>query len=145
MLRLRFGGLVALVCLASGLGGRAADKLVWKQMDEAILRIDDQPPKDWNIYRANKKGDVLLLKLGTRFLLLDTRKQEVREIDPASVTQNKNTLTNAGGEKDGKSVPSSAWSVRDIGAARRILFKLDSENHSFTIELPQWINRAVTY
>jgi hypothetical protein len=61
------------------------------------------------------------------------------------VTQNKNTLTNAGGEKDGKSVPSSAWSVRDIGAARRILFKLDSENHSFTIELPQWINRAVTY
>ena len=84
-----------------------------------------EPPKDWNIYRANRKGDVLLLQLGGRFLLLDTRKQEVREIDPGSVTRDKNTLSNTGGEKDGKPIPSSAWSVRDVGAARRILFKLD--------------------
>lgn len=145
MLRLRFGGLIALLCLMSGLGSRADGKVVWKQLDQAILRVDDQPPKDWNIYRANRKGDVLLLQLGGRFLLLDTRKQEVREIDPGSVTRDKDTLSNTGGEKDGKPISSSAWSVRDVGAARRVLFKLDPEGHSFTIELPQWINRAVTY
>jgi len=67
MLRLRFGGLIALLCLMSGLGSRADGKVVWKQLDQAILRVDDQPPKDWNIYRANRKGDVLLLQLGGRF------------------------------------------------------------------------------
>lgn len=142
---MRFGSaaFVTLMFLTSG-AACSSGKTVWKPV-EAILRVDDQPPKDWNMYRGDRKSDVLLLQVGARYLLLDTKKHEVREIDPASVTRNKETLVNAGGEKDGKPIASSAWSVRDVGAARRILFKLDAENHSFTIELPQWINRAVTY
>ncbi|MGD0715822.1 MAG: hypothetical protein ABSB24_16790, partial [Gaiellaceae bacterium] len=45
---------------------RAADKVEWKPVPEALLRVDDHPPKDWNLYSAEKKNDRLMVQIGGR-------------------------------------------------------------------------------
>ena len=40
---------------------RAGDKEVeWKPIEQALLRVDDQPVKNWNVYEESKKGDPLV-------------------------------------------------------------------------------------
>src|ERR1700722_4323286 len=60
-----------------GAGGFAAsafakDKpLSWKPIEDALLRVNDSPPKEWGIYRTGKKNEPLLLQMGSRFLFID--------------------------------------------------------------------------
>ena len=65
---------------------RAGDKEVaWKPIEQALLRVDDQPVKNWNVYEESKKGDPLLLAMGNRFLLIEIHDHKIFELAPAKV------------------------------------------------------------
>lgn len=117
---------------------RGADTVTWISFRASILRIDDEPPKEWNLYRdsRSRNDEVLLLQWGKRFLRLDTKAQEAREMDPRSFTQEKGKLTSPAGDKSGKVLPTAEWIVRDAGSAWRIYFELTEENHKVDINLP---------
>src|SRR6202023_4099448 len=76
---------VAALLLAFALTTRAADKVTWKPITDAVLRIDDRAPKQWSLYHAGKKFDPLLLQLGTRVLVIYVRNQMVYEIPSAKI------------------------------------------------------------
>ena len=65
-------------------GAGAGDKLVWKSVQFAIVRYNDDAPASWNIYHGERKG-VLLVRLWRRYLLVKEQDQEVYEIDPDKV------------------------------------------------------------
>src|ERR1700719_4035569 len=73
---------VSLALAASSLS--AAEKNVWKPVEFAILRFNDDAPASWNIYHAEKRG-VLLVRLWKRYMLVDVKEQEVYEVDPEKV------------------------------------------------------------
>ncbi len=45
--------------------------LEWKPAEQALLRVDDHPVSEWNLYQADKKNNRLLLQMNARFLLVD--------------------------------------------------------------------------
>ncbi len=51
--------------------------LSWKPIESALLRVNDAPPKDWEVYRTGKKNVPLLLQIGNRFLLLEINQHQV--------------------------------------------------------------------
>ena len=59
----------------------AGEKTLWKQVQFAIVRFNDEAPQSWNIYHTEKRG-VLLVKLWKRYLLLNIKEQEAYEVDP---------------------------------------------------------------
>src|ERR1700686_5521397 len=59
-------------------------KAVWKPVQFAIVRFNDEAPKSWNIYHSEKR-DALLVKLWKRYLYLDLKEAEVYEVDPQTV------------------------------------------------------------
>src|ERR1700688_5225360 len=59
----------------------AADQKVWKPVQFAIVRFNEDAPKSWNIYHGEKRG-VLLVRLWKRYMLVDLKEQEVYEVDP---------------------------------------------------------------
>src|ERR1700722_8784389 len=59
--------------------------LTWKPIEDALLRVDDAPVKDWGVYQTGKKTDRLLLQMGKRFLLIEFRDHQIYEIDPPKV------------------------------------------------------------
>lgn len=133
---------LGLLCISGALcvSGRTAlakDKpLSWKPVDEALLRVNDSPPKEWEVYRAGKKNDPLILQVGNRFLLVDSHDKQIFELDPAKVERKKDEVLWSLSDRPAEALATSDWVVDDIGAAFAIQVKLEKENATFDLQLP---------
>jgi hypothetical protein len=132
----KLAGFPALL-LVLAIGVRAAEKVTWKPVDDALLRIDDRAPKQWSLYHAGKKLDPLLLQLGSRVLVIYVRNQAVYEIPPAQVEHKGEDLLWRETDKPEKPLPTSDWSTRDVGSAWRVRLKLAEEGRLVDIQIPQ--------
>ena len=123
----------------------AGSTATWKPFASAILRIDDQPPKEWNVYREGKKTENVLLQVGQRYFLIQLRAQKVSELNAATIKQNRDDLIVPNERADAKELAISDWNVKDVGPVLRVTYKLTMEGRVVLLELPQWLNRGVTY
>ncbi len=114
-------------------------------MTQAVLKIHDQPAKLWNVYQAAKKNHLILVQLGQRFLMLDTKAHEVYELNPASLKHSGKDLSGPMPGKSDKPVRSSEWSVRDVGPAEMIRARLDTEGRVLEVQLPHPLDQRWLY
>jgi hypothetical protein len=128
---------LAVMCCSGAAAALAKDKpLSWKSIEQALLRVNDAPPKEWEVYRTGKKNDPLLLQLGNRFLLIETHDRQIFEIDPAKLERKSDEVLWSPSDRPAKPLATSNWVVDDIGAAFAITVKLDSENAALVLQLP---------
>ena len=130
-------GRFAAVLLVSTMVLRAAEKVTWKPITDAVLRIDDRAPKQWSLYHTGKKYDPLLLQLGSRVLVVYVRNQVVYEIPPAQLEHKGEDLVWRETDKPEKPLATSDWNTRDIGSAWRVRVKLTEEGRLVDIQIPQ--------
>jgi hypothetical protein len=115
----------------------AKDKpLVFKPIEDALLRVNDAPPKDWEVYRTGKKNAPLLLQIGNRFLLLETSGHQVFELDPSKIEHKTGEVLWSPSDRPDKPLATSDWTVDDIGAAFIVKVKLQSENALVDLQIP---------
>ena len=115
----------------------ASDKIVWKPIPQVVLRVDDSPPKVWNLYRTGKKADPLLLQLGTRFLVLYIHNEEAYELKP-EVGSNIKARTCCGAKRtDLKTDSDFRLEYTGRWLRGRIRVKLAAEGRLLEIEIPQ--------
>jgi hypothetical protein len=117
---------------------RAADKYRWKAVTEAQVKIDDKIPLTWNIYQPDKKKDanLVLILLGHRWLMLDTKAKLVYQIPlPALKADGKDYETDDLAQA-GTVVPSTDWTDRDVGPAEDIHVTLGDYGRTLEVELP---------
>jgi hypothetical protein len=130
------GGVTALlVVFAASL--LAAEKVTWKPVGDAVLRIDDRAPKQWSLYHAGKKYDPLLLQLGLRVLAIYVRNKAVYEIPATQFEHKGEDLLWRESDKPEKPIATSEWSTRDVGSAWRVRVKLSEEGRLVDIQIPQ--------
>jgi len=104
---------------------------------DALLKMDEQPVKLWNIYRADKKPQLVLVQLGSRYLFLDTEAKDLFEVSPDKFERKgKQLQCRPPGETD-KPMATSDWVVRSTGRSRLIRVKLTAEGRVLEIHLPQ--------
>jgi hypothetical protein len=115
----------------------AKDKpLSWKPIEDALLRVNDAPPKEWEAYRTGKKNEPLLLQIGSRFLLIQARNRQIFELDPSKIEHKSGELLWSLADRPAKPLATSQWVVDDIGAAFVIKVKLENENALVDLQLP---------
>ena len=113
------------------------EMISWKLVPDALLKMDEQPVKLWNVYRADKKPQLVLVQLGSRYLFLDTEAKEVLELSPGKFERKgKQLQCRLPGETD-KPMATSGWVVRSTGRSRLIRVKLTSEGRVLEVHLPQ--------
>jgi hypothetical protein len=120
-------------------GGLSSDKnkpVTWKPMKEALLRVNDQPVKNWNIYEQNKKGDPLLLDTGNRFLLIEIHERKVFDLGAPNIEHKGAELLWDRGGLPAEPLATSDWLIKDVGFAYRIDFQLVAEKHLIDLQLP---------
>ena len=151
--------LLSFVLLAPASGGRAAEKIVWKPVALAVLKVDERPAKIWEVYVAQKREHLVLVQLGRRNLVLDTELREVVEIPPAALQRKGKDLLWERAEKhntEGAEAPfdsaqgrqrtqrkdeeralaTADWWIRDAGRARIIRVRLKEEGRVLEVQLP---------
>ena len=117
----------------------AADKnkpVAWKPITEALLRVDDQPVKNWNVYWESKKGDPLLLQIGDRFLLIQVHERKVFDLASAKIEHKGKELLWDPASLPAEPLASADWLIKDVGFAYRINMRLVAENRVFDLQLP---------
>jgi len=136
-----------------------ASHVVWKRVEMALLRVDDSPPKNWQVFLAGKRKQLLLVQIGARFVMLDVGAKRVTELAPRTLRRMEDgTLQwdEAAADKaepqpakSGASsepqpgrlparqvLPSADWVMRDVGPMLRIRLRLTEEGRDFDIQIP---------
>jgi hypothetical protein len=143
----RFSASAALVLLlAVALPVSAAgNPLTWKPVERAILRVDDQAPKEWDVYRVEEKNDRFLIRLGGRFLLMDAQQKRMFELAPANIEREGADLLWDPADRPEKPLATSDWVVRDVGQAYRFRTRLDAEGRVLDLQLPHPVDIRSLY
>ena len=138
MMASRLSSLALLLCIGGGLAvaALAGDKSLWKPVQFAIVRFNDQAPQSWNIYHSEKR-DALLVKLWKRFLYLDLKEAEVYEVDPQTVKPQGDNVEWSLSDLPSDPLEISDWKMRDAGLmVRRVRFRFGKTGHYLDINLP---------
>jgi hypothetical protein len=122
----------------------AAEKVVWKPVQFAIVRYNDDAPASWNMYHGEKKG-VLLLRLWRRYLLVNVQEQEVYELDPDKVKLQGDNLEWSPSDIPAEPIETSEWKARDVGPMRRVKFRFGKTGNFLDIQLPLLANGKPAY
>jgi hypothetical protein len=122
----------------------AEPKAIWKPVQFAIVRFNEDAPKSWNIYHGEKRG-VLLVRLWKRFMLVDLKEQEVYEVDPEKVKAAGENVEWSPADIPDQPVETSEWKVRDVGLVQRVRFRFGKNGSFLEIQLPLLPNGKTAY
>jgi hypothetical protein len=122
----------------------AAEKSVWKTVQFAILRYNDDAPASWNIYHGEKRG-VLLVRLWKRYMLVNVQDQEAYEVDPDKVKAQGDNVEWSPSDIPDQPIDTSEWKVRDIGSMQRVKFRFGKSGNFLDIQIPLLINGKPAY
>lgn len=135
---------VLLLGVASGVICAAGEKAVWKPVQFAIVRYNDDAPASWNMFHGEKKG-VLLLRLWRRYLLVNVQEQEVFEIDPGTVKIQGENAEWAPSDAPKEPIETTEWKVRDVGPMQRVRFRFGASGNFLDIQIPRLANGKPAY
>jgi hypothetical protein len=108
----------------------------WREIKEALLRVNDAPVKEWAVFETGKKRDPLLVQLGDRYLLIAVHDHKLYEIENAKIEHKGGELLLDPGDHPSQSIPTSGWGESDVGTAFRIEIKIEAENRLIVLDLP---------
>jgi hypothetical protein len=125
------------IACISAAGTFAKDKPVpWKGIDDALLRVNDAPVKEWGVYQNGKKRDPLLIQMNNRFFLIKVHDHQLFEVDPGKVQRKSDQLLWDPADHPAKPLDTSDWDASDTEAVFRIRAKINTEDRLLDIELP---------
>jgi hypothetical protein len=124
--------------------GDESTRVHWKPVSEAQVKIDDKTPLGWNIYQPDKKdkkerkkdADQVLLLLGHRYLMVDIKERVVYEVALSEIKAQGTDFESGDLAQQSRLVPSSDWTVRDVGPAELITFTLGDYGRVLQVTLP---------
>jgi len=122
----------------------AAEKTVWKSVEFAIVKFNEEAPKSWSMYHTEKRG-LLLVRLWKRYLLVDVKEQEVYEIDPQTVKPAGGNVEWSLVDKPDQPIETLEWKMRDIGPMQRVAFRLGKGGHILELQIPLKPNGQPAY
>jgi len=136
--------LTAILLLVCSFVSAVPQKSVWKSVEFAIVKFNDEAPKSWNMYHTEKKG-LLLLRLWKRYLLIDVKEQEVYEIDPQTVKPAGDNVEWPLSNKPADPIDTIEWKSRDIGSMHRVAFRLGKNGSVVDLQIPLKMNGEPMY
>jgi hypothetical protein len=115
-----------------------ADDLHWKSVDGAEVKLDDKIPLTWNAYQLDKKKqpNLVLVLLGRRYILIDSKAKLVYQVSLPDVRKQGDDLGSADLAQKPNLIPSTDWTVRDVGPAEEIKLKLQDYGRTLSVQLP---------
>src|SRR5246127_1563528 len=122
----------------------AQRKPVWKSVEFAIVKFNDEAPKSWSMYHTEKKG-LLLLRLWKRYLLVNVKDEEVYEIDPQTVKPAGDNVEWSLADKPSDPLETPEWKTRDIGPLQQVSFRLGKGGSVLQLQIPLKINGQPAY
>ncbi|HET6145845.1 MAG TPA: hypothetical protein VFE02_20245 [Candidatus Acidoferrales bacterium] len=119
----------------------AKDKpATWREIGDALLRVNDAPVKEWGVFQTGKKIDPLLVRMNGRFLLIRIHDREIFEVDSKNVERKADDLLWDPKNHSAQPLDISDWDASDMEAVFRIRARITAEDRLLDIELPHQLD-----
>jgi hypothetical protein len=119
-------------------------KVLWKSVEFAIVKFNEEAPKSWNIFHTEKKG-LWLVQLWKRYLLVDLKEQEVFEIDPQTVKPHGTEVEWSLADKPAEPIETPDWKTKDLRTMEMVKFRLGKDGFFLEMQLPLLVNGKPVY
>jgi hypothetical protein len=133
--------ILAMIC-AIALVARAGvgdnERFLWKSVGRAQLKLADKTPLTWNVYQTEKKkqANLVLVQLGRRYLALDIKGKVAYYVFPSDLQAKGLDFESGDLFVQSRVMPTTAWTVRDVGPAEMIKLTLGDYGRALDVELP---------
>ena len=119
-----------------------AGRLHWKAVPDAQVKLDDKLPLAWNVFQLDKKKNPnwVLILLGRRYILLDSKARLAYQVLPTDLKAQGSDFDSDNLAQQQRIIPSTDWTVRDIGPAEQIKLTLQDYGRVVSVDLPHPID-----
>jgi hypothetical protein len=117
---------------------------LWKSVEFAIVKFNDEAPKSWSMYHTEKKG-LLLVRIWKRYLLVNVKEEEVYEIDPQTVKPAGDNVEWSLADKPSEPMETPEWKTRDVGPMQQVAFRLGKGGSVLQLQIPLKANGQPAY
>jgi hypothetical protein len=134
--------ILLLLCFAPATPAADDNALRWKSVDGAQVKLDDKVPLTWNVYQLDKKKqpNLVLVLLGRRYILLDSKAKLVYLVAPADLRKQGDDFESDNLAQSSHLIPSVDWTERDIGPAEEFRLTLEDYGRNLSVQLPHPLN-----
>lgn len=130
--------LTILLLTTTSNAGAQGERVHWKPVNLAQIKLDEKTPLAFNVYRPEKKKDshFVLILLGRRYIELDIKAKIAYSVPFADVHKTGSDLESDNFAVSSRVLATSDWSVRDVGPAELIKLTLGDYGRNLAVELP---------
>jgi hypothetical protein len=133
--------ILAMFCAIAFVAGALAgenERFLWKAVGRAQLKLADKTPLTWNVYQTEKKkqANLVLVQLGRRYLALDIKGKVAYYVFPSDLQAKGSDFESGDLFVQSRLMPTTAWTVRDVGPAEMIKLTLGDYGRALDVELP---------
>jgi hypothetical protein len=125
-------------------------RILWKQVSQAQVKLDDKTPLTWNIYqpvkdKSGKKKDpnLVLILLGHRYLFLNLKAKRVYEVELSDLQKTGQDVESGDLAVESRLIPTSSWASRNAGPVELYQVKLGDYDRVLQLSLPHPFNPFV--
>jgi len=140
-----FGGaalpILAVLCAIAFVASAGAvdnERFLWKSVGRAQLKLENKTPLTWNVYQTEKKkhANLVLVQLGRRYVALDIKGKVAYYVLPSDLQAKGPDFESGDLFVQSRVMPTTAWTVRDVGPAEMIKLTLGDYGRALDVELP---------
>jgi hypothetical protein len=128
--------LAALVLMAAAPARASNKKLIWKPVNQALLKLNNHPVKTWNIFQADKNRNLVLVQVVSAWYILNLKEKRTYKVEREDFETRGENLAGPAPDKNTPVVKTNGWDSHDIGPAQQITIKFANNGDVLAIELP---------
>jgi hypothetical protein len=135
---LRILALICAVAFVASAGAGDNERFLWKAVGRAQLKLENKTPLTWNVYQTEKKKqtNLVLVQLGRRYVALDIKGKVAYYVFPWDLQAKGPDFESGDLFVASRVMPTTAWTVRDVGPAEMIKLTLGDYGRALDVELP---------
>ena len=118
----------------------AGQQIHWTQLGDAQLKLDSKPPLAWAVYQPDKKSrkkgtDLVLVLVGHRYMMIDIKGKLAYQVLPTDLHAQGGDFESDDLAKKENLIPTTEWTIRDVGPAELIRFTLGDYGRVLDVSL----------
>jgi hypothetical protein len=121
----------------------SSSRITWTEAPGAQVKLGGKIPIMWGLYQPDKKDkkkdkeDLVLVLLGRRYLLIDVKEHAAYEVKLEDLkAEGKNFTSDEGLASTSRMIPTTDWSIRDVGAFEKVDLTLGDYGSDLELQLP---------
>jgi hypothetical protein len=121
-------------------GADDSTRMHWVATQGAQVKLGGKIPIMWNMYQPDKKekkkDNLVLILLGRRYLLLDTKARLVYEVKLSDLQAEGSDFNSDDLTTKSRLIPTADWNVRDVGPAELVALTLGDYGGELELQIP---------